>query len=148
MRQFLAVTLLLGLISLPAAFLFGGVPSSAVGTINAVGAEGADKTGAVIAALQRVAAGLAASLAGTEEDGDRLRFATTTAAENDPAASRFDLAPADRILVAGPSILSAPDRFLRFAGVVSGGGAATGQNQGVWGLARDYPTAFLWFVLA
>lgn len=148
MRQFLAVTLLLALISLPAAFVLGGIPPSAVGTFSAVSAEGADKGAAVVAALQRVAAGLAASLAGTEEGGDPLRFTATTAAEDDPAASRFDLAPADGILVAGPSVLGAPDRFRRFAGVASGGGAAIVQNQGIWGLARDYPTAFLWFVLA
>ena len=147
MRQFLAVTLLLAMISLPAAFVLGGIPPSAVSTFNAVGAESADKGAAVVAALQRVAAGLAASLAGTEEQGDPLRLTATTAAEDDPAASRFDLSPADGIRVAGPLVLGAPDRFRRLAGVAFGG-ATIAQNRGIWGLARDYPTTFLWFVLA
>ena len=151
MRQFLVVTVLLALISLPAAFVLGGIPPSAVGTFNAVSAEGADKSAAVVAALQRVAAGLAASLAGTDEGGDPLRLTAPTAAEDDPVASRFDLAPADAILVAAPSLIGAPDRFRRFGGVGFGGGAAialAAMNPGRPGLARDYPTAFLWFDLA
>jgi hypothetical protein len=149
MRQFLVVTVLLALISLPAAFVLGGIPPSAVGTFNAVSAEGADKGAAVVAALQRVAAGLAASLAGTDEGGDPLRLTAPTAAEDDPAA-RFDLTPADAILVAAPSVLGAPDRFRRFGGGGSGGAAIAlaAMNPGRPGLARDYPTAFLWFVLA
>ena len=148
MRQFLAVTVLLALISLPAAFVLGGIPQSAVSTFHAVSAEGADKSAAVVAALQRVAAGLAASLAGTEEQGDPLRLTVPTAAEDAPAALRIDLAPADEILVAAPSVLGAPDRFRRFAGVASFGGDAIARNRSIWALARDYPTAFLWFVLA
>ena len=148
MRQFLAVTVLLALISAPAAFFLGGIPASAV---NAVSAEGAGKGATIIAALQRVAVGLAASLAGTREEGDPLQFTAAAAAEDDPAASRIGPAPAGAILATVPSVIAAPDRFRWPAGVAYGGGAAialAAMNPGRRGLARDYPTAFLWFVLA
>jgi len=80
MRQLLAATVLLALMGLPALYFLRDAPEVRAVT-HAVGAgiEGAaetDATSAIIEGMHRIAAGLAASLAGAERSTGAFSFAT------------------------------------------------------------------------
>lgn len=151
MRQFLAVTVLLALVALPAAHLLNGAPP--VG--HNVRSDGIDRsaTAAIVAGLQRVGAGLAASLGGASEQTPP-EFSVASA--DRPTEARISAlaktASTSAKIGAGapPAVLATPatDRYRDVAGVAGRGTAiayaATGGHR--W-LVRDYPTAFLWFVL-
>jgi hypothetical protein len=152
MRQFLAVTVLLAMVALPAAYFLNGAPPPAAHNVRNLDVDHL-ATASILAGLQRVGVGLAASLGGGSDGAAHPSAIVPAERAAEARASELARNASLSAEIGGGAPSPAPvappaDRYRGIAGAAGRSTAIAFAAAGGHGwLTRDYPTAFLWFVL-